>query len=235
MKRDGAAVSSRTLAVQRLVPGPCTLVSRPLAFFSFAWEMCMMGLTKKTRFEVFKRDKFTCQYCGEKAPDVVLHVDHVQPKSKRGSDDPLNLVTTCMECNLGKGARELSDGSAIEKQRAQLDRLQERRNQLEMMLEWQRSLIDIEEEEVRRAGDFWCELSWWGGINAHGDKRLRGWIREYGMNVVLVAMRTAAVDYIERDDDGATIESTELAFNKVQGICYLTERADDGPHPEDAS
>lgn len=37
---------------------------------------------KKLRFEVFKRDKFTCQYCGAKAPDVVLHVDHIQAVAK---------------------------------------------------------------------------------------------------------------------------------------------------------
>ena len=33
-------------------------------------------LSKKIRFEVFKRDAFTCQYCGQMAPDVLLEVDH---------------------------------------------------------------------------------------------------------------------------------------------------------------
>lgn len=35
------------------------------------------ALSNRTRFEVFKRDKFTCQYCGAKAPDVVLQCDHI--------------------------------------------------------------------------------------------------------------------------------------------------------------
>jgi len=57
----------------------------------------------KIRFEIFKRDKFTCQYCGRKAPNVILHIDHIQPKSKGGLNNKLNLITSCEECNLGKG------------------------------------------------------------------------------------------------------------------------------------
>lgn len=41
----------------------------------------------KLRFEVFKRDLFTCQYCGRKAPDVVLHCDHVKPVASNGRGD----------------------------------------------------------------------------------------------------------------------------------------------------
>ena len=37
------------------------------------------GLSKKIRFEVFKRDRFTCQYCGSQAPQAILVVDHVRP------------------------------------------------------------------------------------------------------------------------------------------------------------
>lgn len=65
-------------------------------------EMARKGLSKKIRFEVFKRDQFTCQYCGKKAPDVILHVDHIQPVSKGGTNDLLNLITSCQDCNLGK-------------------------------------------------------------------------------------------------------------------------------------
>jgi 5-methylcytosine-specific restriction endonuclease McrA len=36
-------------------------------------------ISKKTRFEVFKRDKFTCQFCGNEAPNVILEIDHLKP------------------------------------------------------------------------------------------------------------------------------------------------------------
>ena len=42
--------------------------------------MVRKGLSKKIRFEVFKRDQFTCQYCGKQAPNVVLEVDHITPR-----------------------------------------------------------------------------------------------------------------------------------------------------------
>jgi len=93
-----------------------------------------MTVGKKLRFEVFKRDSFTCQYCGKSAPDVILHADHIHPKSKGGLDDITNLVTSCADCNLGKGARELSDDSVIKKQQAQLEQLQERREQYERLV-----------------------------------------------------------------------------------------------------
>ena len=66
-----------------------------------------MALSKKIRFEVFKRDGFQCCYCGRKPPEVILECDHVNPKSKGGEDDIDNLITACFDCNRGKGATEL--------------------------------------------------------------------------------------------------------------------------------
>jgi 5-methylcytosine-specific restriction endonuclease McrA len=56
----------------------------------------------KLRFQILQRDNFTCRYCGRKAPDVVLHVDHVTPVSQGGLSEPDNLVAACEDCNLGK-------------------------------------------------------------------------------------------------------------------------------------
>lgn len=62
-----------------------------------------MALSARTRFRVFNRDSFTCQYCGRRAPEVRLEVDHIHPRSCHGSDDFDNLITACRECNRGKG------------------------------------------------------------------------------------------------------------------------------------
>lgn len=56
----------------------------------------------KLRFLTLARDKFTCQYCGKRPPEVSLEVDHRFPKSKGGVDDINNFVTACKDCNLGK-------------------------------------------------------------------------------------------------------------------------------------
>lgn len=59
-------------------------------------------ISKKLRFEVFKRDKFTCQYCGRKPPSVSLEADHYVPVSQGGPTVFMNLITSCFDCNRGK-------------------------------------------------------------------------------------------------------------------------------------
>lgn len=68
-----------------------------------------MAVSNRTRFEVLKRDNHTCRYCGAKAPDVTLHVDHVIPVALGGSDKPDNLVAACETCNLGKASTTPDD------------------------------------------------------------------------------------------------------------------------------
>ncbi len=68
-----------------------------------------MSIGKSKRFEIFKRDEFTCQYCGNRPPDVVLEVDHIHPVSKGGTSEAPNLTTSCFDCNRGKRDKVLSE------------------------------------------------------------------------------------------------------------------------------
>ncbi len=63
-----------------------------------------MAVSKRLRYEVLRRDDHACRYCGGRAPDVKLTVDHVVPTTLGGSDDPSNLVAACSDCNSGKSA-----------------------------------------------------------------------------------------------------------------------------------
>lgn len=65
-------------------------------------------ISKKLRFEVFKRDNFTCQYCSAKPPKVPLEIDHLKPVCKGGKNNIDNLVTACFDCNRGKSGNELT-------------------------------------------------------------------------------------------------------------------------------
>lgn len=65
-------------------------------------------LSKRVRFEVFKRDRFVCQYCGAHPPDALLEVDHIVPVVEGGGDEEANLVTACFDCNRGKAGVPLS-------------------------------------------------------------------------------------------------------------------------------
>jgi 5-methylcytosine-specific restriction endonuclease McrA len=58
-----------------------------------------------TRFNVFLRDRFTCQYCGHHGAAEWLTFDHVVPRSRGGRTVWRNVVTACARCNLTKGNR----------------------------------------------------------------------------------------------------------------------------------
>lgn len=103
-----------------------------------------ISISKKLRFEVFKRDSFKCQYCGKESPNVILEVDHIHPVSKSGKNDILNLITSCFDCNRGKGKRLLKDNDMLKKQKEQLNQLQKRREQIEMMVQWKNELNDVD-------------------------------------------------------------------------------------------
>lgn len=191
-----------------------------------------MALSKKTRFEVFKRDKFTCQYCGKAAPDVVLHADHIHPASRDGSDDLLNLVTSCKECNLGKGARLLSDDTVVKKRKTQLDELQERREQLEMLMEWHKSLIDLGEQTVEELADFWDTIVPGYHLSKTGLRSLGKWVRKYSVNELIDSMQTSVSQYLKygEGEDKPTPESVEKAWQYVPKICKSKRRMEDKPY-----
>ncbi len=90
--------------------------------------MAREALSKKTRFEVFKRDAFCCQYCGTTPPNAVLEIDHIQPVSKGGTNNIDNLLTACFDCNRGKSDRLLE--VAPDSLQAKAEILQEKREQL---------------------------------------------------------------------------------------------------------
>ena len=65
-------------------------------------------IPRSLRFEVLARDGFRCVYCGREAGAVELHVDHVKAYARGGLDVAENLVSACVDCNLGKSDRSLS-------------------------------------------------------------------------------------------------------------------------------
>ena len=58
---------------------------------------------KMTRFEIFNRDKYTCQYCGTQSRSLTL--DHVVPRYRGGQHTWENVVSACAACNRRKAGR----------------------------------------------------------------------------------------------------------------------------------
>lgn len=63
-----------------------------------------MAMNRRLRFQILERDAFTRQYCGRFPPEVILRVDHIMPSSRGGADASTNLITSCYDCNYGKGS-----------------------------------------------------------------------------------------------------------------------------------
>jgi 5-methylcytosine-specific restriction endonuclease McrA len=62
-------------------------------------------VVKFSRVNIYARDKYRCQYCGERKPASDLTYDHVVPRNQNGKTEWLNIVTCCASCNLRKGGR----------------------------------------------------------------------------------------------------------------------------------
>jgi 5-methylcytosine-specific restriction endonuclease McrA len=60
---------------------------------------------KFSRVNIYARDKYRCQYCGNKAPIAELTYDHVLPRAQGGKTTWKNIVTCCYQCNRRKGNR----------------------------------------------------------------------------------------------------------------------------------
>lgn len=189
-----------------------------------------VSIPKSIRFEVFKRDSFKCQYCGHSAPDVVLEIDHIQPIA--GGGDPrniVNLITACKDCNAGKSDRLLSDDSAAKKRKNQLDDLQARREQLEMMAKWQLGLVDLTEQAVQQCADLLAKIVIGYQLNSACLDTLRKHVRQFGVGEVLAAIPISA-RYLETDQTGRyTTESVHQAWSKIGGICVVQRRKRDDP------
>ena len=166
------------------------------------------AISQKTRFEVFKRDSFCCQYCGRSAPDVTLEVDHIHPVADGGKNDIMNLVTACYECNRGKGARLLTDNAEVSKQKAQLDEMNDRRKQFEMMLKWRRELESLSEKQVDEVERILMK-GYGMTLTQYGRADIKKLIDRFGFQEVVTSTEIAYGRY-----------EPEYAFQKIGGICY---------------
>lgn len=186
---------------------------------------------KRVRFEVLKRDSFTCQYCGAKAPDVILEVDHIQPVSGGGTDDLLNLVTACKDCNSGKSDKRLSDESAVEKSRAQAEELQARRQHVEMISNWHLGLTNIEREAVDALETLWLRSIGLEGetyLLDHAKEELRRLAKRCGHEIVCKAITAAAGKLLMSGESGDCVAQAE-AFNSIGRICGVMKAAEKDP------
>lgn len=154
------------------------------------------SLGNKLRFEVLKRDGFTCQYCGAKAPDVQLEVDHIFPVALGGKDEIDNLITACRNCNQGKKATMLTDMSYVEKHTRRED--PEDENVRTWISDKISELDQKREEQEKEIHSLW-ELSYKVyGVDPSGFEGLYEYFRpKYARMLEKKGLKKAAEDLLE--------------------------------------
>lgn len=177
-----------------------------------------MAVGKKRRFEIFKRDGFKCKYCGQSPPNVVLECDHVDPRCQGGDDEPHNLVTSCFDCNRGKGGTPLSEMPAsVDEQLAQKLELVA---QLTAMNEVLRQSAEMAKDHAEYIADHWISATGWR-FGSPEMSSVRFFLRKLTLDRVLEAIdiaasRKHATNRTRQDDQ----------FKYFCGVCWSMIRED---------
>ena len=181
-------------------------------------------ISKKTRFEVFKRDNFTCQYCGKSAPDVILEIDHINPVKNGGDNNIMNLITSCFDCNRGKGKRKLTENEEIKLQMEQLKEINTKREQLEMLLKWKKELDNFENEQVNKIEELLYKTTQ-KKFSDYGRKNCKKNIKQFGFEEVYESTVISINQYYDEDDE----DSVTKVFNYIGKICNTRRKQQNDP------
>jgi hypothetical protein len=169
-------------------------------------------ISKRLRFEIFKRDHFTCVYCGRTPPEVVLQVDHLDPVSGGGTNDPANLFTACADCNLGKSDRRL-ENALPQVRPEEIDEMAERVEQMRAYQHWRSERDRLLRLELDTINEAWIDefdgrlvedesgSYYQCDVRLPSDKTLLGYLEELPTAEILNAIGGAAWRYRNPDRD----------------------------------
>ena len=170
-------------------------------------------IKKKLRFDVFKRDAFTCQYCGGTTPAVVLELDHIHPVSKGGDNSIDNLLTACFDCNRGKaGGLLTSIPKSLTDKAIEIAERMEQVKAYEKLLKAQHKAIeksiDLVQDEFNKKHDGFI-------FSDKFRQSVRYFLERLTQFQVIEAMEIACVRIPERND--AIRYFSGICWNKIKG------------------
>jgi len=175
------------------------------------------SISKRLRFEIFKRDQFTCQYCGAHPPSVILHVDHISPVAHGGLNEIDNLITSCESCNLGKSSKELSDIPMSLKDKAGIT--QEREAQIigyQEILTAKRQRIESQSEQVREVYERFNDGY---TLTESAMTSVRRFVEIIGLDETIKSMEIACTAKSVKD---------HVKFKYFCGVCWNRAREQNG-------
>jgi hypothetical protein len=174
---------------------------------------------KRQRFNIFKRDRFTCQYCGRTPPDVILVIDHILPVAAGGGEEDTNKITACEVCNQGK-----SDGLLTEVPRAIDKQLAEQVERQEQLAEYNQFLLELRKQQdslARELGTYWCDKQCppnEKGKWTFGDARLGSVMRFLTRLPITEIYEAIDIAYSRKKPFGRRLD--DHTFRYFCGICW---------------
>jgi len=169
----------------------------------------MAKLSKENRYEVFKNDHFTCQYCHQIAPNVLLEIGNAN-----------SLITSCSSCNQEKRKTKLSANTKTAKTKTFKEDLAQRKEQLEMLQKWQTELILYYENLTEKLVIYWERCC--GGEYQCDEKdrlKFKQYAKKFRFDILLNSMEVS-IDYYIKDINNILMGEWANAVNKVGGIAY---------------
>lgn len=188
-----------------------------------------MAVTKRVRFEVFRRDNFTCRYCH--ATNKELTIDHVIPQALGGSDKPDNLVACCKDCNSGKTSVSPDEPLVADVQEKALAL----RNALHEAMDTVSTSVENENDYINHVGELWETITetsattcffrpntwlssarYWFGLNVPFD------IIEYAFTIIKEKVRAhtlyekASFSYASGIIGNKMEEAVQLAYQRLE-------------------
>lgn len=176
-----------------------------------------MSVNPKLRFEVFKRDDFTCRYCSRKTPEVILEIDHVIPRAEGGGDEIENLVTACFECNRGKGKDILTADIEEADVHEKTVLLAEREMQLREYRIVQELVRKRQNEEIEQLKKHWISLFARSDATPPYDSALRWGLKSISYYDVLELMDYAADKFDRNNSVRSRKYFLAVLRNKIRG------------------
>ena len=191
-----------------------------------------MTLSVRTRFEVFKRDRFTCRYCGQTPPQVLLEVDHILPRAAGGGDETENLVTSCQDCNRGKSDKLLTEGAVAGVGPDQIDEMTERLEQARQYMDLVIAERRLLEHQVGLVIDAWAETYGAALVDQEGEQVWTFY--EFGrfpetrsIKTILLRLPLASVLQAVDRTAGRFRNPTSSACHYFYGVCWSMIRERD--------
>jgi len=177
-----------------------------------------MAVGKRLRFEVFKRDGFCCQYCGRRPPDVVLELDHIDPRVSGGSDDELNLITSCFDCNRGKADKKLGDVHPRPDADLKYLECQQEIAEAGRYLEVSLKLSEARALIRQRLTNVWREFI--SETYVPTDSQWNHWLHRFGPDEIEWSIRSTALKFNAGGFNGGEQTQVESAIRYASGIMY---------------